>query len=60
MGFSIFGAAAATFLIAIKGHRSILGGSDSEAVKAAWMNSGSNTLAVPEKAFEDDDDEARA
>jgi NNP family nitrate/nitrite transporter-like MFS transporter len=60
MGFSIFGAAAATFLIAIKGHRSILGGSDSESVKAAWMNIGSNTLAVPEKAFEDDDDEARA
>jgi len=55
MGFSILGSAVLTFLVSIKGHRSILGGEDSEASKAAWMRTGTSTLAVPEeKAFEDD------
>jgi NNP family nitrate/nitrite transporter-like MFS transporter len=61
MGFSILGSAVLTLLISIKGHRSMLGGEDSEASKAAWMRTGTATLAVPqEKAFDDDDDEARA
>jgi len=61
MGFSILGSALLTFLIVIKNHRSILGGEDSEAIKAAWQKKGTATLEVPEeKAFEDDDDEARA
>jgi len=55
MGFSIFGSAALTFLIAIKGHRSILGGEDSEASKAAWQGTGTSTLAVPEEKFNDDE-----
>mmetsp|Transcript_15033 Transcript_15033/g.28296 ORF Transcript_15033/g.28296 Transcript_15033/m.28296 type:complete len:487 (-) Transcript_15033:1067-2527(-) len=58
MGFSIFVSAAMTFLIIIKGHRSLIGGQDSEAVKAAWQRSGTTTLAVPvEKAFTDDEEE---
>mmetsp|Transcript_27978 Transcript_27978/g.39404 ORF Transcript_27978/g.39404 Transcript_27978/m.39404 type:complete len:178 (-) Transcript_27978:79-612(-) len=61
MEFSIVEAAALTFLISIKNHRTMLGGGDSEATKAAWMRTGTATLAVPEeKAFDDDDDEARA
>jgi len=48
MGFTILGSAVLTFLIFIKGHRSILGGEDSEAVKAAWQK----TVTKPE----DDDD----
>jgi len=61
MGFSILGSAVLTFLVAIKGHRSILGGEDSEAVKAAWQRTGTATLAVPgDKEFGDDDDEARS
>jgi NNP family nitrate/nitrite transporter-like MFS transporter len=61
MGFSILGSCLLTFLVVIKGHRSILGGEDSEATKAAWQRTGTATLAVPEeKAFDDDDDEARA
>jgi len=48
MGFTILGSAALTFLVMIKGHRSILGGEDSEAVKAAWQK----TVTKPE----DDDD----
>lgn len=47
MGFSIFGSAALTFLISIKGHRRLIGGEDSEAVKNAWMKTGTSTLAVP-------------
>jgi NNP family nitrate/nitrite transporter-like MFS transporter len=60
MGFSILGSAVLTFLIVIKGHRSILGGEDSEASKAAWQRTGTSTLAVPAEKFNDDDDEARA
>jgi len=48
MGFTILGSALLTFLVFIKGHRSILGGEDSEAVKAAWQK----TVTSPE----DDDD----
>jgi len=57
MGFSILASALLTFLVAIKGHGSILGGEDSEAVKAAWQRTGTATLAVPgdnEKDFADD------
>jgi NNP family nitrate/nitrite transporter-like MFS transporter len=58
MGFTILGSAVMTVLISIKGHRGLLGGEDSEAVKAAWQRSGTTTLAVPvEKAFTDDDEE---
>lgn len=58
MGFTIIGSAAMTFLVSIKGHRSLLGGEDSEAVKAAWQRKGATTLSVPsEKAFTDDDEE---
>ena len=61
MGFGIIGSSVLTLLISIKGHRSMLGGEDSEASKAAWQRTGTATLAVPqEKAFEEDDDEARA
>lgn len=61
MGFSILVSAALSFLIIIKGHRSILGGEDSEAVKAAWQRKAAATLAVPEeKAFDDDEGEAKA
>jgi hypothetical protein len=51
MGFSILGSAVLTFLVMIKGHRSsILGGEDSETVKAAWQKSGNNlnTISAPE------------
>jgi NNP family nitrate/nitrite transporter-like MFS transporter len=48
MGYTILGSAALTFLVMIKGHRSILGGEDSEATKAAWQK----TVTKPE----DDDD----
>jgi NNP family nitrate/nitrite transporter-like MFS transporter len=61
MGFSILGSAVLTFLISIKGHRSILGGEDTEAIKAAWQRSGTATLAVPgEKDFDENEEEARA
>merc|ERR1739844_861528 len=39
MGFTILGSAFLTFLVMIKGHRSMLCGEDSEAVKAAWQKS---------------------
>jgi NNP family nitrate/nitrite transporter-like MFS transporter len=52
MGFTILGSALLTFLVFIKGHRSILGGEDSEAVKAAWQK----TVTSPED--DDDFDEA--
>ena len=61
MGFSILGSAVLTFLVSITNYRSILGGEDSEAIKAAWQRAGTATLAIPEeKVFEDEDDEARA
>jgi NNP family nitrate/nitrite transporter-like MFS transporter len=62
MGFSILGSAGVlTFLISIKGHRSILGGVDTDAIKAAWQRSGTATLAVPgEKDFDENDDDARS
>jgi hypothetical protein len=61
MGFSIFGSAVLTFLISVKGHRSLLGGEDSEANKAAWQRTGTATLAVPgDKGFDEDAEEARA
>lgn len=47
MGFSIFGSAGASLLVSIKNHRRIIGGEDSEAVRAAWMKTGTSTLAVP-------------
>jgi len=46
MGFTILGSALLTFLVMIKGHRSILGGEDSEAIKAAWQKSG-QTITKP-------------
>jgi NNP family nitrate/nitrite transporter-like MFS transporter len=61
MGFSIFGSAVLTFLISVKGHRSLLGGEDSEANKAAWQKLGSATLAVPgDKGFDEEAEEAKA
>jgi NNP family nitrate/nitrite transporter-like MFS transporter len=61
MGFGILGSSVLTFLISIKGHRSLIGGEDSEANMAAWQKRGTATLAVPaEQPFDDDDDEARA
>jgi len=54
MGFTILGSAALTFLISIKGHRSIFGGEDSEAVKAAWQKSG-QTITKPGDKDEFDD-----
>jgi len=56
MGYSIFGAAAATFLISIKGHRGLLHGQDSVVSRAAWQQEGTATLAVPQK--DDDEDDA--
>lgn len=55
MGYSIFGAAALTGLISIKGHRGLFVGQDSAVVRAAWQNQGTGTLAVPQK---DEDEEA--
>jgi len=45
MGYSILASAGLTFLVCIKGHRSILGGEDSEAIKAAWQK---KTIQAPE------------
>jgi len=55
MGYSIFGAAAMTFLISVKGHRGLLFGQDSEVTRSAWQKTGTATLAVPKQ---DDDDNA--
>lgn len=43
MGYGVIGSAFASFLICIKGHRSIFGGEDNEAVKAAWQKTTINT-----------------
>ena len=45
MGFSILVSAFLTFLVMIKGHRNIIGGEDSEAIKAAWQK---KTVTSPE------------
>mmetsp|Transcript_3240 Transcript_3240/g.4896 ORF Transcript_3240/g.4896 Transcript_3240/m.4896 type:complete len:475 (+) Transcript_3240:131-1555(+) len=50
MGFTIFGAAASTVLISIRGHRGILHGKDSEVTRNAWQKTGTSTLAVPDEA----------
>jgi hypothetical protein len=61
MGYSILGSAVLTLLISVKGHRSLLGGEDSEANKAAWQKLGSATLAVPgDKGFDEEAEEAKA
>ena len=54
MGFTILGSAVLTLLVRIKGHRSILGGEDSEAIKAAWQGGNSATLSTPEDKFDDE------
>ena len=54
MGFTILGSAVITLLVRIKGHRSILGGEDSEAVKAAWQGGNAATLSTPEDKFDDE------
>jgi len=51
MGYSILASAGLTFLVCIKGHRSILGGEDSEAIKAAWQK---KTIQAPEDKDEFD------
>ena len=43
MGYTVIGSALASFLVCIKGHRSIIGGEDNEAVKAAWQKKTINT-----------------
>jgi len=47
MGLAIMGSGACSLLINLKGHRGLLFGEDSEAVRAAWQNVGTTTLAVP-------------
>lgn len=47
MGYSILGSSLLTFLVMIKGHRSILGGEDSEAIKAAWQKTA--TITAPDE-----------
>merc|ERR1739844_74637 len=51
MGYTILASSVLTFLVMIKGHRSMLGGEDSEAVKAAWQK----TVTSPEDDDEFDD-----
>jgi NNP family nitrate/nitrite transporter-like MFS transporter len=51
MGFSILGSSILSFLILIKGHRSILSGEDSDAAKQAWQGS---ILAVPKGDVKED------
>lgn len=47
MGLSVFGSAALTALLAIKGHRGLICGQDNDVVKHAWQ---ANTLSVPNKS----------
>ena len=47
MGYTILGAAFLSFFVCIKGHRSLIGGEDSESVKAAWQQQG-YTIQKPE------------
>lgn len=51
MGYTILASSVLTFLIMIKGHRSMLGGEDSEAVKAAWQK----TVTAPSDKADYDD-----
>jgi len=53
MGFTILGSAVLTFLISIKGHRSILCGEDSAAIKAAWQSPGTITKPDEKDGFDD-------
>ena len=55
MGATILASSVLPFLVMIKGHRSILCGEDSEAIKQAWQ---SGTLAVPKKVEQFEDDKA--
>ena len=49
MGYAILGSSLLSFLIMIKGHRSLLGGEDSPATRAAWQGSNeNNTITSPE------------
>jgi len=54
MGFTILGSAVITLFVRIKGHRSVLGGEDSEAVKAAWQGGNTATLSRSEDKFDDE------
>mmetsp|Transcript_10570 Transcript_10570/g.13388 ORF Transcript_10570/g.13388 Transcript_10570/m.13388 type:complete len:480 (+) Transcript_10570:54-1493(+) len=54
MGCSILGSSLLTFLVMIKGHRSLLGGEDSEAIKSAWQRSGQTLTAPDDKDGFDD------
>lgn len=52
MGACVFGAAALSGLVAIKGHRSLLCGEDNDVVKNAWKNASmanNTTLQVPKE-----------
>ncbi len=49
MGFTIIGSSFLSFFIFIKGHRSMIGGEDSEAVKRAWQNQGPDNITVPKE-----------
>merc|ERR1719471_2467711 len=40
MGCTILGSGLLSFLVCIKGHRSIIGGQDSEEIEKAWKNAG--------------------
>lgn len=44
MGYCVFGSAAMTALLAIKGHRGLVCGRDNDVVRGAWQ---ANTLSVP-------------
>merc|ERR1712174_35164 len=54
MGCTILGSGFLSLLVCIKGHRSILGGQDSEEIEKAWKNAGNGvSLSVPEKFDEE-------
>jgi NNP family nitrate/nitrite transporter-like MFS transporter len=52
MGYTILASSFLTFLVCIKGHRSILSGEDSDAVKSAWQK---KTVTSPEGGDDFDD-----
>jgi|AntRauTorckE5430_2_1112549.scaffolds.fasta_scaffold15644_2 hypothetical protein len=59
--FPYFWICSSYLLNAAKGHRSLLGGEDSEANKAAWQKFGSATVAVTkDKGFDEEAEEAKA
>ena len=54
MGCTILASSVLTFVIIIKGHRHMLGGEDSEAVKAAWQRNNATITAPEDKDGFDD------